>query len=172
MNAIALIGYRACGKTTVGKLLARQLAYRFVDLDAFIEQRIAMPISRYFTAHGEAAFRDQETLALRAVLENPRNLILSTGGGCVLREENRAILREKSQLIVYLEVPISEIQRRLQHDAGQRPSLTGQSIVAEAPRVFAEREPLYRALAQHISDGNRAPDAVVRDLTAIVENLV
>jgi shikimate kinase len=171
MSSLALIGYRACGKTTVGRLLAARLHYRFVDLDAAIEHRIAMPISRYFTAHGEAAFREQETLALRSVLENPHHLILSTGGGCIVREENRAILREKVGIIVYLAVPIAEIQRRLQHDAGQRPSLTGHSIVDEAPRLLAQREPLYRATAQHEMDGNRAPEVLVNDLTAIVENL-
>lgn len=170
MPRLSLIGYRACGKSTIGPLVARRLGWAFCDLDHAITARIAMPIAAYFAAHGEAAFRDAESAELRTTLEKPGDLVLATGGGCVLRDDNRGILRAFGGLCVYLDVPAEILSERLRHDAGGRPSLTGGAVADEVARVLAVREPLYRAVADVVLDGTRAIAALVDELVSIVEN--
>ncbi len=171
MACIALIGYRACGKTTIGQRVAAQLGLRFVDLDSVIETRLGEPISRFFATHGEAAFRQIEQEQLRLVLENPHDLVLSTGGGCVLREENRCILREKTTIVIYINVAAEILQQRLTLNDGGRPSLTGSRVADEVPRILSQREPLYRAVAQQVVDGNGPLTDVTAAIVTIVENL-
>lgn len=167
---LALIGYRSCGKTTVGRLVAARMAWPYLDLDALIEARIGMPIGDFFAAKGEAAFRDQEAAALAAALDQPGPVVLATGGGCVLREENRDLLRRKTDLVVYLEAPAAILKERLRRHAGGRPSLTGAPIADEVERVLAVREPLYRAVAHAVVRADQAPDRVADDLAKLVEN--
>ncbi len=171
MVCVALVGYRACGKTTVGRVVAEKIGYRFVDLDACIEAQLKQSIHSFFTAHGEAAFRDVEQAVLAQTLEMSENIVLSTGGGCILREENRVKMRDKCSKIIYLEVSISEIQNRLTHNDGDRPSLTGQSVVNEVPAILSVREPLYKAVADYVVNANVPISAVVEAVLPIVENL-
>ncbi len=170
MPRLSLIGYRACGKSTIGPLVASRLGWRFCDLDHAITTRIGMPIAAYFSARGESAFRDAESAELRTTLEMPGDLVLATGGGCVLREENRVILRASGGLCVYLAVPAPVLSDRLQRDAGGRPSLTGVPVADEVERVLHIREPLYRAAAHVILDGTKALAVLVDELVALVEN--
>ena len=148
LTRITLVGFRACGKSTVGRLLAARLAWPFIDGDAAVEPLLGMPIPAYFKAHGEAAFRDQEERALATVLAGEGPLVLATGGGAVLREANRRLLAERGGLVVYLDVPATVLQERLGHHSGGRPSLTGASVVEEVPALLAVRDPLYREVAQ------------------------
>jgi shikimate kinase len=170
MPRLSLIGYRACGKSTIGPLAAQRLGWPFCDLDQAITASIGMPIAAYFSAHGESAFRDAESRGLRATLEKPGDLVLATGGGCILREENRGILRASGGICVYLAVPEQILSERLRRDAGGRPSLTGNSVADEVGRVLAVREPLYRAVAHVVLDGTRAIAALVDEVVALVEN--
>ena len=170
MRRLSLIGYRACGKSTLGPLVASRLEWPFTDLDHTITARIGMPIAAYFSAHGESAFRDAETVALRTTLETPGDLVLATGGGCVLREENRGILRALGGTCIYLSVPVEILRQRLSADAGGRPSLTGSDVADEVSRVLSIREPLYRAVADVVLDGTKPIAALVDELIAIVEN--
>ncbi len=147
LHRITLIGFRACGKSTVGRLLAARLAWPFTDADAAIEARIGMAIPAFFKAHGEAGFRTAEEQVLVELLTGEGPLVLATGGGAVLRPTNRELLRERGGLIVYLDVPVAVIQERLRHHSGGRPSLTGASVVDEVPGLLAQREPLYRELS-------------------------
>jgi shikimate kinase len=171
MTCLVLVGYRACGKTTVGERVAAHLGFRFVDLDALIEAHLGTTIRDYFSTHGEGAFRAIEHKILQSTLETPDNLLLSTGGGCVLLEENRGILREKATLVIYIEVAAHELQRRLLLNHGDRPSLSGRSVVDEVPHLLAQREALYRAVAQQVVDGNAATETVIARVLTIVENL-
>lgn len=170
MRRLSLIGYRACGKSTLGPLVAKRLGWPFTDLDQAITARIGMPIAAYFSAHGESAFRDAESAELRATLELPGELVLATGGGCVLREENRGVLRSLGGICVYLAVPSHILQQRLSSDPGGRPSLTGGHVADEVGRVLSVREPLYRAVADVVLDGTRPIVELVEALIAIVEN--
>lgn len=170
MPRVTLVGYRACGKSTLGPLVANRLGWPFVDLDHAITTRIGMPISAYFSAHGEPSFRDAETAALRAALEIPGELLLATGGGCVIRSENREIIRENGGFCVYLAVPAAILQQRLRNDMGGRPSLTGGDVAAEVPGVLASREELYRAVADVVLDGTKSLRDLSNDVVRIVEN--
>ena len=170
MRRLCLVGYRSCGKSTLGPLVAARLRWPFVDLDQAITARLKMPIAAYFSTHGEAAFRDAETAELQTTLKKPSNLVLATGGGCVLREENRALISEFAGLCVYIQVPAAILSQRLRHNAGGRPSLTGGAVADEVAQVLAVREPLYHAVADAVLDGTMPIVSLVTALVGLVEN--
>ena len=149
---ITLIGYRAVGKSTIGRLLARDLGLPFEDADHVLEQHLGKPIPDIFAQHGERTFRDLETTTLMNLLAGTRPLVLATGGGAVLREVNRALLRRSGGTILYLHAPVEVLQERLRRNAGSRPSLTGAHVADEVPGILALRDPLYRDLATHLVD--------------------
>lgn len=140
------------GKSTVGRQLARQLDWRLVDTDAEIEQRIGMPIRAFFDQHGEAAFRDleQDTIERLSRLDAA---VLSTGGGAVLRPENRRALADHTH-VIYLRSTSEELFRRLRHDT-QRPLLQVADPLRRLRELFRERDPLYRETAHFIIETGR-----------------
>lgn len=141
-----------CGKSTVGKQLARQLNRPFVDSDHEIEQRIGMPIKTYFERHGEATFRDLEQSVI-GELSGRGELVLATGGGAVLREANRRALAAAGP-VVYLRSTPEELFRRLRHDT-QRPLLQVADPLRKLRELYRERDPLYRAAAQYVIETGR-----------------
>ena len=167
---LTLVGYRGCGKTTVGCLAATALGWPFVDCDQRIAARAGRAIAEIFARDGEPAFRTLEGAALAAELAGEQALVLSTGGGCVLREENRDLLRGCGGLVAYLEVPVAVLAQRLREDRNLRPSLTGKHPADEVAEVLAQRAPLYRAVAHQTFDGARAPAEIVAELRRHVEN--
>ena len=169
IHRITLIGFRASGKSTVGRLLAARLAWPFADADALIETQLGTTIPAYFKAHGEAAFRAAEEHALSTVLAGEAPLILATGGGAVLREANRDVLRQRGGTMVYLSASVAQIQDRLRHNAGGRPSLTGASVVDEVPELLAQRDPLYRELAHLTIAVDSSPSEVAERIIAEME---
>jgi shikimate kinase len=171
LRRLTLVGYRGCGKTTVGRLAADALGWPFIDLDRAISDASGLSIADLFATHGEAAFRGRESEALAAALAGDGELVLSTGGGCVLRAENRDALRARGGLVAYLEVPVAVLQDRLRADANARPSLTGRPPADEVAAVLEVRDPLYRLVAHAIIDADRAPRAIVGQLLGRVENL-
>ena len=147
--SIVLIGYRGSGKTTLGKLLAGELGFAFVDLDQVIVQNAGRSIRDIFTDEGEAGFRKRETQALRNVLEKVDHVI-SLGGGAVLAEQNRLAIKGSGHTVVYLRAGAEELHRRINADpttAAQRPSLTklGGSV-EEVRSLLQQREPIYQQL--------------------------
>jgi shikimate kinase len=166
---ILLIGYRGAGKSTVGPLLAARLGWPFLDNDALLEASAGCTIRDIFAREGEAGFRERETAALREVLVR-EPLVLATGGGIVLREDNRTLLREAG-LVVWLTAGVEVIEERLRNDTTtreRRPVLTvgGRAEIEELLRV---REPLYRVCADlHFDTSDHTPDEVT---AAIVEHL-
>lgn len=145
---IVLIGFMGCGKSTVGRELHHRLGYPLVDMDGVIEQRAGKPIRDIFADEGEPAFRDMESALLAELLapEEPRRII-STGGGVVAREENRALLR-KLGFVVWLHAPIEVILERTARNR-DRPLLQGPEAAERARVLLAEREPWY-AEAAHL----------------------
>jgi shikimate kinase len=130
---IVLIGLSGSGKTTLGGLLAKKLDMPLADLDAIIEKRTHMPISKIFEERGEAFFRDMETAVTREVLEKPVASVVATGGGVILRPENVRVLRENGYLI-FLDRPVGHIIGDLVYD-GSRP------LIKKADRLYEmERE--------------------------------
>lgn len=141
---IVLTGYRATGKTTVGKLLARQLGFTFLDTDQEIESRYGAPISQIVASHGWDYFRKLEKKLLETLADR-ENMVISTGGGAIMHHVEWRQLR-KSSFVIWLTADIATICRRLAaHSAtsSQRPSLTGMDIFMEVETVLLERQPLY-----------------------------
>ncbi len=165
---LSLIGYRACGKSTVGRLLAGMLDVPFEDADAAIERATGCSIPSYFAREGEAAFRDREAECLAAVLAGEPDLVLATGGGAVLRQENRRLLRALGGHVVYLEVPAEVLQARLRRDHGDRPSLTGAGVADEVPRLLAIRDPLYRETADLVVQATATPEALAGEIVRLI----
>lgn len=149
MSQIVLIGMPGCGKTTVGRSLARRMGLPFKDSDAEIEQRLGGTIRQYFDAHGEDAFRDLEEQAIDELTQGPPG-VLATGGGAVLREANRQRLHERGT-VIYLRASPEYLARRLRNDR-KRPLLQVADPLARLRTLYAERDPLYRKTAHHILD--------------------
>lgn len=149
---IALVGLPGCGKTTIGRYLARRWALPYVDVDVAIEERIACSIRDFFAAEGEDRFRDVEQEVLAQLLDGPTRTVVATGGGAVLRAANRACLSARSQ-VVYLSASPHEIARRLQKDT-QRPLLQVSNPLQRLLDLHAQRDALYREVADFVVAGN------------------
>ncbi|RMW99741.1 shikimate kinase [Allofranklinella schreckenbergeri] len=163
---IALIGMPAIGKTTLGRKLASSYALGFVDLDQVIESAIGCRISEYFERMGEAAFRDVEARLLAEQLARPEPFVLSTGGGIVLRPENRAQLRQHCH-VIYLTARLETLLRRVRNDR-TRPLLQVADPLAKLRELHAARHALYLDTADfqvQVDAGTRAT------LQAIVQAL-
>ncbi len=167
-NRLTLVGYRASGKSTVGRLAAARLGWPFIDADQALEATLGCTIRAYFDTHGEAAFREAEASELRRILDGSGCLVLATGGGTVLREDNRALLMARGGMIAYLHAPAVALQARLRHHAGGRPSLTGAGVADEVADLLAQRDPLYRAIAGAVVDATRPTTAVADELHRLV----
>ncbi len=149
-NNIVLIGFMGCGKSTVGKKLANALSYEFSDTDAMIEEAYGKTISEMFAEDGEEYFRNAETELLKKLEAEAEGLVLATGGGMPMREENAALLR-KIGTVVFLEASIETILERLQNDTG-RPLADGEDREARLRPLFEKRLPVYRSAADYILD--------------------
>ena len=152
MPRLTLVGYRACGKSTVGRLVAARLAWPFIDADHVVEDRLGAPIAQVFRTHGEAYFRAAESAVLADILSGSGPFVLATGGGVIESPANRAMLKELGGTVVYLHASAEMVQERLRHQAGGRPSLTGGNVADEVPAILARREPLYREVATVLID--------------------
>jgi shikimate kinase len=149
---VVLVGLPGSGKSTVGRSLARRLRLSFVDSDQVIEQRIGCSIREFFEREGEARFRDEEQQALADIAAGPP-CVLATGGGAVLRQANRDILRNAGH-VVYLRSTPEELWRRLSRDT-KRPLLQVSDPLAKLRELFAQRDPLYREIAGFVVDTGR-----------------
>ena len=140
------------GKSTVGRHLSRRLKWPFFDSDTAIEQELGCPIRSFFEQHGEAAFRDVEQRVIELLLDAPQG-VLATGGGAVLREENRRLLASRSH-VVYLRSSPEELFRRLRHDT-HRPLLQVADPLRRLRELYRERDPLYRNVARFVIETGR-----------------
>jgi shikimate kinase len=141
-----------CGKSTVGRHLARQLGLNFVDSDTEIESRIGQPIRDFFAQQGEEHFRDLEQDVIDELSARP-GLLLATGGGAVLRPSNRDALHSRTH-VIYLRTTPEELARRLRHDT-QRPLLQVADPLNRLRELFRERDPLYRRTAHFVIEAAR-----------------
>jgi shikimate kinase len=157
-RALALMGFMACGKSTVGALVAARTGAPYRDLDAMIEERAGMRIAELFARQGELAFRDLEASLLPEALAP--GAIAALGGGTPLRDESWATIRERS-LSVWLDVPLPELMARAAPAAG-RPLFGGRGE-AELRALLEARLPRYRE-ADHRVDGSRPPDEVADEV--------
>ncbi|MBE6112029.1 MAG: shikimate kinase [Peptococcaceae bacterium] len=158
MKSLILIGFMGTGKSTLGKVLAERLHLEQVDLDEVVVQEQNMPISDIFARYGEERFRELEHDVVCRYAAQP-NLIISPGGGAVLREENRKVMRECCTVISLLARP-EVILERVNRDATVRPVLEnrklGQSKLERIEEVLTQRMPCYQE-ADFILDTSDAP---------------
>lgn len=154
MNLV-LIGMMGCGKSTCGRLLSQKLGRRFVDTDALIEEREGRSIPEIFAQDGEDYFRDLETAIVKE-LSHQSNLVIATGGGIILREENVTALRENGY-VVWLNRSPEEIYKKVSMSG--RP--LGQGGKEAFLARFAQREGLYRASAHLVIASQDTPRATV-----------
>ncbi len=159
---IYLIGFSGTGKSTVGPVVARRLGFEFVDLDAQIERTAGRPVPEIFQTEGEDAFRRYETEALRRLAARDR-LVVATGGGVVLRPENRRLMAE-SGLVICLEAQPETIARRLETLATTRPLLAGPDPAARIAGLKEYRQPFYATADWVIQTDLLSPEEVAAEL--------
>lgn len=159
---VVLVGPMGAGKSTIGRLLARELGYRFLDSDRIIEERCGANIPWIFDVEGEDGFRQRETSMLDEV-SNEVGTVLATGGGAVMRAENHGLLK-KNAVVVYLKTSIDQQIERTRKDRN-RPLLQNDDPEGVLRRLFAIRDPLYTELADIVMFTDRkSPRLVVRQL--------
>lgn len=161
---VVLVGPMGAGKTTIGKLLATELSYEFVDSDKEIERRSGADIPWIFDVEGEDGFRNREVAVIQD-LSTETGVVLATGGGALMRQENRDHLTRHGY-IVYLNTSVDQQYTRTHKDKN-RPLLQGESdpmtVLTELMKV---RDPIYREVADFVVDTNK------KSLRFIVKSIV
>ena len=165
MNNIILCGFMGCGKSTVGKNLARKTGRKFVDMDRYIENKAQKTVSEIFAERGEDGFRDLEHEACTE-LAKQNNLIIAAGGGALTFERNVEAFRGKDT-IVLLDVPLGTIKYRLRNDK-KRPLLQRPDKDAVMTELYNSRYPKYRAAADIVIKGENTP---LKTAFSIIEQL-
>lgn len=171
--AITLIGYRGCGKSSVGPLLAERLGWTCIDCDDQIELNAAKSIREIFEDDGESAFRALETTVLTRLLHGQR-VVVAAGGGAVLADQNRRCMRESGP-VIWLQASADVLARRIGCDDNsttRRPGLTGKSAVDEVSEVLQSRLPLYsEATTFSVDTEDRSPTEIVDEIMGRLESL-
>ena len=166
MSILFLVGARASGKTTIGKALARSLGLPFADTDQHLLHRAGLTVEQIVASEGWPGFRSRESQALKDVADaHPAGCIVSTGGGMVLAEENRLLMRQRG-MVVFLDAPVQTLAERLGRNPvnSQRPSLTGKGLIEEIGQILDERRHLYEQAAHHIVDASRPMPVVCQHI--------
>ena len=167
LDKIFLVGPMGAGKTTIGRLLAKDMNLQFVDSDQEIEKRSGADIAWIFDMEGEAGFRQREQKVLDELTQRS-NLVLATGGGAVLAESNRRHLGERGT-VLYLMTTVNQQMERTRKDQ-KRPLLQNLSNPRQRLTELMEiRDPLYREVADHIIvTGRRSPKAVCTEIAQLL----
>ncbi len=158
MKSIFLCGFMGCGKTTVGKLLAKRLGREFIDMDKYIEEKENMTVSEIFEKSGEEYFREIEHQVC-IELSQKEDLIVATGGGALTYKRNAEQVK-KNASVLFISVPVSIISKRLENDT-TRPLLQREDKEQAIRELYNKRLPLYTAAATVIVDGSQNPNSVV-----------
>lgn len=166
MENIFFIGLMGAGKTTIGRLLAKQLGRDFYDSDVEVERKTGVKIPLIFELEGEAGFRKRETAAIEE-LSQLRDIVMATGGGAVLLPENRALLKRNGK-VIYLRAKVNDLYQRTRHDK-TRPLLQGGNAKQKLERLYQERDPIYTNLADYIVDTGAQS---ANDITSFIEQLI
>lgn len=170
---VVLIGYRATGKSTVGRILAAKLNIAFWDTDSMVEKNAGMPIKEIVALHGWDFFRAREKETIK-FLTQKEDCVIATGGGVVLFRENIDLLKQNVDLlkevsvIIWLNAPLEDIIERLKKDAegeASRPQFTSGNIVQETIDIMRQRIPLYAREADHTIDTlDKNPEKIAEEI--------
>lgn len=166
---VILVGPMGAGKSTIGRQLSAKLGRQFFDTDHVIEERTGADIPWIFDVEGEEGFRDRETNVLSDIVAQ-NNAIIATGGGVVMRAENRELLK-KSGFVVYLKASIEQLISRTFKDK-KRPLLQVADPEARIRELFLLRDPLYSEVADHVivTDGGSSRRVVKKIIDLIQED--
>ena len=165
-NKIFLIGPMGAGKTTIGKALALNLGLKFIDSDSEIQERTGVDISTIFEYEGEKGFREREAQAIEE-LTKIEHQVLATGGGAILRPDNRKYLSGRG-IVIYLDCTPEQQFERIYKDR-KRPLIQTKDPLSFLKELMEIREPLYREIADYIvSTEGRSANAVSKDIIDLV----
>jgi shikimate kinase len=168
---VVLIGFMGAGKTTVGRALAKRLRWPFYDLDDLIEQRQRQSIPRIFASAGETAFRQAESAALHALLQESASagdLILALGGGAFVQEHNRSLLEQAGAITFFLEAPLEELRRRCQSERKERPLARQEERFAE---LFAARQAAYGRARFRVQTLGKPVEQIAAEIEDLVREM-
>ncbi|MGC6769693.1 shikimate kinase [Enterococcus sp. LJL128] len=162
MQGITLIGFMGAGKTTVGKLLSQKTGMKHIDFDDKIIEEIGMSIQEYFDLYGEAAFREKETAVLKKYIDH--DYVISTGGGIVMRPENRELLKKMAP-VIYLQTTPEVFIPRLKNDHTTVRPLVVSKSPEEIKQVFEPRILFYEEASSMIVDTDqRTPEEITAEI--------
>lgn len=161
---IILVGPMGAGKSSVGKRLAQVLNFPFVDSDHEIEARLKVSISTIFDVEGEDGFRNREVQVIEDLVSHGSRKVLATGGGAVIRPENRQALKEFGT-VIYLSSPVKQLVERTRHDTA-RPLLQNVDTEAVLTKLMQIREPFYREVADVVLHTER------KSITKVVQEIL
>ncbi len=164
-NKIVLIGMMGSGKSTVSKLLSEKLNLSLLDTDEIFEQQEKCKIVDFFKKYGEEKFREIESEILKKALTKS-NCIISTGGGIVLKEENRILLSDKSILTIYLSTNYETIYNRIKDDK-TRPLLLVENPKEEIKKILNSREQFYNQAKITIETDNKTQQEIAEEILKI-----
>ena len=157
--AKVLLGFMGSGKTTI----ARKLDSDFVDMDALLEDRLGMPIARFFEEKGEAAFRQLEEEVLADLLKTDK--VISTGGGIVISSRNRALLKQNPDNI-YLKADFETLYQRISADKDNQRPLFLKNSKEDLAEILKERQAWYEEVASKVIDVSKlSPEEIIEELT-------
>tara|TARA_B100001057_G_scaffold392106_1_gene400565 strand:+ start:590 stop:1099 length:510 start_codon:yes stop_codon:yes gene_type:complete len=166
MNSIFLIGFMGAGKSTIGLELSKKLSFNLVDTDKSIERSQGMKITEIFSKKGEDFFRELETKELK-LLSSENNLIVSTGGGIILKDSNREILN--NVFSIYLKADFDIIFERIKEDE-TRPLLLTDNPYKTAKEIFESRYELYESFQNKINTDNKHPKDISDEIVSLYKN--
>ncbi len=164
---IILCGFMGCGKTTIGKLVAKKINMDFVDLDIYIEQKQDMTVSDIFAKYGEAYFRQLERQAT-VELSQMNNKVIAAGGGTLIFKENVDVFKN-SGVIILIDASLKAISERLKYD-NTRPLLARPDKEKAMKELYEKRLPIYKSAADLIINGNNSPEYVCMDIINSIQN--
>ncbi|WP_160693414.1 shikimate kinase [Clostridium sp. C2-6-12] len=163
-NKVVLIGMPGCGKSTIGKLISKELSLKFFDMDKYIENMTSRTIPELFE-NGEEYFRDFESKACME-LAKMSNVLISSGGGVVKRRENIDILKKEAAYIIFIDRPLEELINDI--DISNRPLLKdGREKLI---KLYEERYELYKSVADNIVKNDKSLKDIVDEVKKIIDN--
>lgn len=163
---IVLIGFMGTGKSSVGLKLSQRLKRKFIDMDREIEKITGMTVSKIFRVHGETRFRSEEKL-LAKKLSQKNDLVIATGGGVVLQEENVKALQENG-ILICLDTSPEDIFERVSRKKKIRPLIKKNFQLDDIKNMLAEREQFYSCADYRICTSGKELNAIVEEVVRIV----